>query len=151
MSGRLHYFDAGGRAESIRALLAHANFQYEDVRLTAEQFGAKALAGEFPLGSVPVWEEEGRMVPVTNCILRMLGIRLGYYSEDPLTMWAIDSICDWMEDISDSFYEYLMPIMMGGQITLEGSDEWVDNFWDNLLTVVNNRLADTGAKFIAGT
>ena len=38
MPGKLHYFDMGGRGEAIRALLFHANFQYEDYRLSFEQF-----------------------------------------------------------------------------------------------------------------
>ena len=88
------------------------------------------MAGDYPLGSVPVWEEDGRMIPVTNVILRVLGIRLGYYSEDPMTMWAIDSLCDWMEDKADDFYDYLMPIMMGGEMKEEGSDRWIEVYWN---------------------
>ena len=87
MPGKLIYFEAGGRAEGIRALLAHANFDYVDERLSFPDFGAKKAAGVFPLGSVPVWEEDGVMHPQCSAILRMLGIRLGYYSEDPATCW----------------------------------------------------------------
>ena len=38
MPGKLIYFDLGGRAEAIRAMLAHANYQYEDDRQSIEQF-----------------------------------------------------------------------------------------------------------------
>ena len=30
MPGKLTYYNLGGRAEGIRAMLAHANFDYED-------------------------------------------------------------------------------------------------------------------------
>ncbi len=33
MPGTLHYFDFGGRAEAIRALLFHSGVGYEDKRL----------------------------------------------------------------------------------------------------------------------
>ena len=36
MPGRLLYFEIGGRAEGIRAMLAHANFEYEDARQSIE-------------------------------------------------------------------------------------------------------------------
>ena len=59
-TGRLIYFDLGGRAEGIRMLLAHANFQYEDRRISMEEFAKMKRGGSsLPLGSVPIWEEDG--------------------------------------------------------------------------------------------
>ena len=36
----LYYFDLYGRGEPMRMLLSHAGVQYEDKRLTSEQFMA---------------------------------------------------------------------------------------------------------------
>ena len=83
MPGKLIYFDLGGRAEAIRAMLAHANYQYEDDRQSIEQFSNLKQNGLLPLGSLPVWEEDGFKMVQSSSILRRLGIRLGYYSEDP--------------------------------------------------------------------
>ena len=44
MPGKLTYFQLGGRAEGIRALLGHAGFQYEDARLTFDEFGSSFKA-----------------------------------------------------------------------------------------------------------
>ena len=87
MPGKLIYFDLGGRAEGIRALLAHAGFEYEDDRVGFEAFAAQKAAGAYPLGSLPVWEEDGSKTCQSSAILRMLGIRLGYYSNDPQVAW----------------------------------------------------------------
>jgi glutathione S-transferase len=57
------------------------------VRLAPEEYMAKKAAGFFPLGGMPVWEEDGMVMPQSNAILRMLAIRLGYYSEDPMTCY----------------------------------------------------------------
>ena len=65
MPGKLTYFGVGGRAEAIRALLWHANFEYEDVRVNMEQWQGdmKQDTEHFPLGSIPVWEEDGFSMP----------------------------------------------------------------------------------------
>ena len=34
--GKLTYFPVGGRAEGIRAMLAYADFKYEDNRITKD-------------------------------------------------------------------------------------------------------------------
>ena len=63
---------------------------------------------------MPVWEEDGICMPQSNAILRMLGIRLGYYTEDPMTAWAIDSILDFIEDHMGKLVAYIQPAVMGG-------------------------------------
>jgi len=87
MPGKLYYFDLCGRAEGIRMMLAHANFQYEDARTEMSTFGELKASGFFPLGSMPVWEEDGFKMCQSSAIIRMLGIRLGYYHDDPMTCW----------------------------------------------------------------
>ena len=86
MPGRLLYFEIGGRAEGIRAMLAHASFEYEDARQSIEQFTKLKGEGALPLGSMPVWEEDGYTTCQSNTILRMLAIKIGthYYADDPL-------------------------------------------------------------------
>ena len=98
MPGKLYYFEVDGRAAGIRMLLAHSNTQYEDARQSFPAFGQLKQSGFLPLGSMPVWEEDGFKMCQSSAILRMLGIRHGYYSDDPMTCWAIDSIVDFMED-----------------------------------------------------
>jgi len=39
MPGKLYYFDAYGLAEQLRIVLHEAKIEYEDVRLTGEEFG----------------------------------------------------------------------------------------------------------------
>ena len=87
MPGKLTYFDLDGRAGGIRALLGHANFEYEDDRQSFESFATLKASGVLPLGSMPVWEEDGEQYCQSSGILRMLGIRLGYYTSDPQTAW----------------------------------------------------------------
>ena len=52
---KLTYFGLYGRAESLRMVLAHARVNYEDERISGEEFAVRKNAGEFPNAQVPVW------------------------------------------------------------------------------------------------
>lgn len=70
-------------------------------------------AGEFPLGSVPIWVEDGFKLTQSNAILRTLAIRLGYYCEDPLIAWNIDSLLDYINDMTAKKALYVGVILQG--------------------------------------
>ena len=140
MPGKLYYFDLGGRAEGIRALLGHANFQYEDCRKSNEEFGQLKQSGFLPLGSMPDWEEDGFKMCQSSAILRMLGIRLGYYSEDPMTAWAIDSLVDFAEDHQGKFVGFVFPAVMGGQLDLSKAEEWIESSYGKVIPIYEKRL-----------
>ena len=112
MPGKLTYFGLAARGECIRALCFLANHEFEDNKVTPEQFGA--MKESLPLGSLPVWEEDGNTICQSSAILRMLGIRLGYYSKDPNTMWAIDSLIDFMEDNYGNMLGRAATVVFGG-------------------------------------
>mmetsp|Transcript_22167 Transcript_22167/g.29643 ORF Transcript_22167/g.29643 Transcript_22167/m.29643 type:complete len:114 (+) Transcript_22167:670-1011(+) len=79
----------------------------------------------------------------------MMGIRLGYYTEDPDTAYLIDSLCDYMEDLLVSFGGYLFPLVKGEP--LGDPEAWLSDFWDRHIAVVERRLVKHGMKYLAGT
>ena len=111
----LQYFDGSGRGEAIRMACYLANIQFTDQRLSQEQFGDLKSKGELPLGSVPVWIEDGVKYCQSNTILRMVGIRGGLYGTDPETCWAADSIMEAVEDNMKHYGPYLMAQVFGGE------------------------------------
>ena len=150
MPGKLTYFPVGGRAEGIRALLAHANVDYEDERITAAQFGP--VKDQSPLGAVPVWEEDGFKMPQSSAILRMLGIRYGYYTDDPNTAWAIDSLVDFAESNQPKFGGFVYQSAANNKPMDESdADGWIERSWGTTVPVYEKRLAEHGKKFIGGT
>ena len=68
-------------------------------------FNTKRWQGDYLTDALPVWEEDGFMMPQSNAILRMLGIRLRYYlvqekeGDTEMKAHAIDSIVDFCEGI----------------------------------------------------
>ena len=104
MDSKLVYFPVYARGEAIRMLCHHANLAFKDERVTFEEFGARKAAGEFPVGQVPVWCENGKMFNQSCAILRMLGQRHGYYAQEPERMWLIDSAVDTSMDFLSKLY-----------------------------------------------
>ena len=147
---KLTYFPVGGRGEGIRALLAHSGFEYEDHRVTATEFAP--VKEQTPLGGVPVWTEDGFVMCQSSSILRMLGIRLGYYTDDPITAWAIDSLVDFAESNQPKFGGYVYPFArFGNPLDEADGDAWIERSWGVVCPVYEKRLAEHGRKFIGGT
>ncbi len=92
MTTTLTYFDARGRAEPIRLVLAYAGVPFEDRGLSHEQW-AKAKA-ETPLGQLPylvVGDADGeRVIPQTMAIVRHLARANGLDGKDELERVAAD-------------------------------------------------------------
>mmetsp|Transcript_23026 Transcript_23026/g.30612 ORF Transcript_23026/g.30612 Transcript_23026/m.30612 type:complete len:170 (-) Transcript_23026:216-725(-) len=148
MPGKLTYFDVGARGECIRALCFLANHDYEDNRITPEQF--EELKADLPLGALPIWEEDGMTICQSNAILRALGIRFGYYTTEPKTMWEIDSALDYLEEN----YENSIKFSFKGKLGLETGEEdmaaW-ESYFDKIVPFLAGRLEKHGKQYIAGT
>ena len=72
---KLVYFDLQGRAQAIRYLLALKGIEYEDVRVSFEDWPAAKAAGTYtPVGgSLPSWVEvDGRKKNQGQAILNYL-------------------------------------------------------------------------------
>ncbi len=81
----------------------------------------------------------------------MLGIRLGYYTEDPITAWEIDSLVDFSEGLTVKFVARFVPVVTQGK-TLDESqtDEWIANSYDKACPIYEKRLEGHGKRFLAG-
>ncbi|VDO98786.1 unnamed protein product [Soboliphyme baturini] len=67
---KLYYFDGRGRAELCRILLAYGNIEYEDVRVSSEEW--TKLKPTMPMGQLPVLERDGDMLCKSPVIARFL-------------------------------------------------------------------------------
>ena len=87
----------------------------------------------------------------SSAILRMLAIRTGYYSDDPMTCWAIDSLVDFAEDMQGPHVYMYGPLLEQKPLDETRTDKWFSDFWNKTIPVYEKRLAGHGKKFLAGT
>ena len=90
---KLTYFDFdGGRGEPVRIALHAAGIEFEDERLSFEEFGEMRHTLRF--SSLPALEIDGNPVTQSNAILRYIGKMAGLYPEDDLQALYCDEVLD---------------------------------------------------------
>ena len=148
---KLQYFDAYGRAEPIRMAAAVGNLQYTDERLSQEDFGKMKMAGEFPMGSVPVWIEDGVKYCQSNTVLRLVGMRTGQYPTEVNAAWDVDSAMEAVEDNMGPVNGYVgKQVFQGGKAEQADVDGLCKSI-TNLCSLIERRLYGHGQKYIAGS
>lgn len=103
---KLTYFPIKARGEPIRLALSIAGLDFEDERLTKEQF--VAIKETLPFKQLPVLTVDGRTYAQSNAILRYIGKLDGkLYPQDAEEALSIDQILDHVEDIHKKIYPSL--------------------------------------------
>jgi glutathione S-transferase len=98
-SYKLTYFDIdGGRAEPIRIGLHAAGIEFEDHRISFQEFGEQR--GDLRFRAVPVLEIDGVQVTQSNALSRYVGRMAGLYPADALQALYCDEVMGAMEDLT---------------------------------------------------
>lgn len=100
-SYKLTYFDIdGGRAEPIRICFHAAGIEFEDVRISFQEFMEQRKSLRF--NCVPVLEIDGTVVTQSNAMCRYIGKMAGLYPEDGLQALYCDEAIGAVEDLLHS-------------------------------------------------
>lgn len=146
---KVHYFPGYGRAEAVRMLLAHAKVPFENVNYTFESLPAAKESGNLEFGQLPVLEMDGKFYAQSFSIVRMLGIKYGYYSEDAYTAWRIDSTIDSIGDLLNAYYKAAFARDEEEKKALFKT--FYETTFTKWLTVIDKRVKEnTSQKYIVG-
>uniref|UniRef100_A0A1I7Z8A1 glutathione transferase n=1 Tax=Steinernema glaseri TaxID=37863 RepID=A0A1I7Z8A1_9BILA len=94
---RLVYFDLEGRAEVSRLMFHDANVNFEDHRITFDEW--PQLKSSFPNEQLPVLEHNGKQLCQSDAINRFLAKTFGYYGVDEWDCARIDEIVATFADV----------------------------------------------------
>lgn len=101
---KLTYFDAYGRGELPRLLLAAVGGEYEDERLSFQEFGQKKGAGTFLFGSVPQLVDGDLRLAQGPAICSYISKKYNFYPDSIGDQALIDAITLDCEDIRMKVY-----------------------------------------------
>ncbi|KAG4070442.1 hypothetical protein HA402_005674 [Bradysia odoriphaga] len=116
----LFYFNVRALAEPIRFLFAYGGQEYEDVRVTRDEW--PALKPTMPMGQMPVLEVDGRRVHQSISMARYIAKRVGLAGntdwENLIIDTAVDTVNDFRLKIAVVSYEPDDEVKEKKQITL---------------------------------
>jgi len=85
----------------LRLALAISGIEFEDERITFEEFGKQQKEGKFAYGAVPVLVVDGTTeIAQSNAILRYIGKRSDLYPKNDLEAAKVDELLDAVEDVA---------------------------------------------------
>lgn len=92
----LFYFNVKALAEPLRFLFAYGGIEYEDVRVTRDEW--PALKPTMPMGQMPVLEVDGKRVHQSISMARYLAKQVGLSGADAWEDLQIDIVVDTIND-----------------------------------------------------
>mmetsp|Transcript_7412 Transcript_7412/g.12523 ORF Transcript_7412/g.12523 Transcript_7412/m.12523 type:complete len:210 (-) Transcript_7412:72-701(-) len=142
---KFYYFPLYARGEPIRMLLAHAKADHENVSITMEEW--PKYKPDMPNTQLPALEmADGSRIGQSNSILRLLGMKHGYYPTEPMKAYESDMLCDVYADVIGVMYK---PLFAEGQGKLDIMEDIFTKVLPKFLTFLEPILAK-GTKFLVG-
>ncbi|VDM81904.1 unnamed protein product [Strongylus vulgaris] len=93
---KLTYFGVRGVAETARQIFALAGQDFEDVRVSQEEFAP--IKPNTPFGQLPVLDIDGQQIAQSMAICRYLARKFGFAGKSPIDEAIVDSLADQYTD-----------------------------------------------------
>lgn len=142
---KLTYFDFnGGRGEPIRIAFHIAGIEFEDHRISFEEFMAGRDA--LPFRCAPVLEIDGTVVTQSNAMARYVGRMAGLYPEDPLQALYCDEVLGAHEDL---LHRIVHTFGLEGEELKRAREELVDGWLSTFVRGFEALLERGGGEYFA--
>ncbi len=142
---KLTYFDFdGGRGEPIRIAFHSAGIDFEDHRISFEEFVAQR--DSMPFRCAPVLEIDGTPVTQSNAMARYVGRIAGLYPEDPQQALYCDEVLGAHEDL---LHYVVHTFGLEGDELKRAREELVDGWLSTFVRGFEQLLKRGGGEYFA--
>jgi len=144
---KITYFNATGRAEISRLILAYSGVKFTDERITGEQFGAmKADKSKLPYGQLPVLCHKGKLIGQSMTIARFLAEEYCLAGRNNCERAEASEIVDTLCDVQGESFK----VMFTPADKKEAAKEKLCNLIDSTFEKLECRLDSRGGQHFAG-
>ena len=136
----LYYFPGYGRVEALKTLLAHAGVDYEFIPIPQQDWPANKAK----FGSLPAVEfaSDGRIFNQAQSLMRLFGMKYGYYPLDIQEQYEVDMLSDFFNEI---FNDLAGPALAPDEATKNAAIKKVfEQRLPYIMTVIKPRLDKGG-------
>jgi glutathione S-transferase len=141
---KLTYFDfSGGRGEPIRIALHAAGIDFEDHRISFDEF--LKTREQMRFNCAPVLELDGVEVTQSNAMLRYVGKMAGLYPEDATQALYCDEAMDAVEDL---LHQIVSTFGLEGDALKAARQKLVDG-WLTIFVTGLGEILERGGDYIA--
>ncbi len=142
---KLTYFDFdGGRGEPIRIAFHSADIEFEDHRISFEEFVAQR--DSMPFRCTPVLEVDGVPVTQSNAMARYVGRMAGLYPADPIQALYCDEVLGAHEDL---LHYVVHTFGLEGDALKRAREELVDGWLSTFIRGFEELLKRGGGEYFA--
>lgn len=142
---KLTYFDfPGGRGEPIRIAFHAAGIDFEDHRITFDEFQKTRETMRF--SCAPVLHIDGVEVTQSNAMLRFVGKHAGLYPEDPLQALYCDEA---MEAVEDLLHKIVQTFGLEGDELKKAREKLVEGWMTIFVKGLGDLLERGGGDYFA--
>ena len=142
---KLTYFDFdGGRGEPVRIAFHHGGIEFEDDRISFEEFLKTRESTRF--NSVPTMEIDGKLVTQTNAMLRYVGKKVGLYPEDDTQAFYCD---EPMEAVEDMLHRIVATFGLEGEALKKAREELAAGWLTTFIKGLDELLTRGGGEYFA--
>jgi len=145
-SYKLTYFDMdGGRGEPLRIALHAAGIDFEDHRISFEDF--MKLRADMRFRCSPTMEIDGKEFSQSNALGRFIGKKTGLYPEDNLQALYCDEVMGALEDL---LHQVVKTFGLEGDALKTAREELTEQWIKPFLKGFDELLTRGGGKYFAG-
>ncbi|XP_042219755.1 hematopoietic prostaglandin D synthase-like [Homarus americanus] len=137
---KLIYFNARGRAELSRWIMAYGDINYTDERIERADWPARKST--IPGGKVPVLMVDDKPLPQSLAIARYLAKQAGLIPSDDLDAAYCDALADTLSEMMAEAYKILFAKIDEDEKKKKYKDDLYPNIISPLLHRLDKRLAD---------